>query len=162
IPFGGPVPANFLTVTKSFTTGIADPKNFNPIVSNIDFIDPNTKWPYIQSWFFSLQQEVAKNTVVELAYNGNHSLRMPILGDFNQAAPNLPGQTLGVQPRRPIQSFGPITWLTPQGQNDYNGFSARVEHRLTAGLYFLNSFTWSKALGNSEQALESNGTQSYY
>jgi hypothetical protein len=175
IPPGGPVPANFLTVTKSFTTGIADPKNFNPIVSNIDFIDPNTKWPYIQSWFFSIQQEVTKSTVVELAYNGNHSVRMPILGDFNQAFPNAvtptcnPAATppvtagcLAVQARRPIQSFGAITWLTPQGQNDYNGFSARVEHRFTAGLYFLNSFTWSKALGNSEQALENNGTQSYY
>jgi hypothetical protein len=60
-----------------------------------------------------------------------------------------------VQPRRPIQSFGPITWLTPQGQNNYNGLSTRVEHRFGGGLYFLDSFTWSKALGNSEQALES-------
>jgi hypothetical protein len=32
--------------------------------------------------------------------------------------------------------------------------SVRVEHRAGHGLYFLNSFTWSKALGNSEQALE--------
>ena len=68
--------------------------------------------------------------------------------------PNLPGQTLGVQARRPIQSFGPITWLDPVGDNDYNGLSARLEHRFGAGLYFLNSFTWSKALGDSEQALE--------
>jgi hypothetical protein len=80
---------------------------------------------------------------------------MPIIGDYNQAVPNLPGATLGVQPRRPDQSFGPITWLNPAGSNGYNGFSARLEHRFGSGLYFLNSFTWSKALGNSEQALES-------
>jgi len=90
-----------------------------------------------------------------LAYNGNHSLRLPIIGDYNQALPNQPGQTLGVQARRPDQSFGPITWLDPAGSNNYNGLSARLEHRLSNGLYFLNSFTWSKALGNSEQALES-------
>ncbi|HEY3834955.1 MAG TPA: TonB-dependent receptor, partial [Bryobacteraceae bacterium] len=154
IPANGPVPASFLTTVNSFTTGIANPANFNPLTQNVDFIDPNTRWPYIQSWFFSLQREIAKDTVIEVAYNGNHSLRMPIIGDYNQAAPNLPGQTLGVQARRPIPTFGPITWLTPQGQDNYNGFSTRFEHRFSHGLYFLDSFTWSKALGNSEQALE--------
>ena len=40
------------------------------------------------------------------------------------------------------------------GNNNYNGLSARVEHRFSNGLYFLNSFTWGRALGDSEQALE--------
>jgi hypothetical protein len=44
--------------------------------------------------------------------------------------------------------------VNPAGQTSYNGLSARVEHRFAAGLYFVNSFTWSKALGNTEQALE--------
>jgi hypothetical protein len=48
--------------------------------------------------------------------------------------------------------------VNPAGQTSYNGLSARVEHRFSSGLYFLNSFTWSKALGNSEQALENNAT----
>jgi len=154
IPAGGSVPANFLTTQNSFTTGIDNPANFNPITSNIDYISANTRWPYIQSWLASIQRELTKDTVVELAYNGNHSLRLPIIADYNQANPNLPGQSLGVQARRPIQSFGAITWLDPAGDNDYNGLSARVEHRFSGGLYFLNSFTWSKALGDSEQALE--------
>jgi hypothetical protein len=101
-----------------------------------------------------VQRELAKDTLIELSYNGNHSLRLPILADYNQANPNLPGQTLGVQARRPIPTFGPITWVDPAGNNDYNGFSARVEHRFAKGLYFLNSFTWGKAMGDSEQALE--------
>ncbi len=155
IPAGGPVPASFLTTQRSFTTNISSPANFNPITSNIDYIPANTRWPYTQSWLLSVQQQLTKNTVLEVAYNGNHSLRLPIIADYNQAAPNQPGQTLGVQARRPIQSFGPITWLDPAGSNYYNGLSVRVEHRLSGGLYFLNSFTWSKALGDSEQALES-------
>jgi hypothetical protein len=44
--------------------------------------------------------------------------------------------------------------VDPAGSGTYNGLSAKLEHRLSAGLYFLNSFTWSKALGNSEQQLE--------
>src|SRR5579872_301974 len=154
IPPGGPIPASFLTTQNSFTTGIDNPANFNPLTSNIDYISADTRWPYTQSWLVSVQRELTKDTVLELAYNGNHSLRLPIIADYNQAYPNLPAQTLGVQARRPIQSFGPITWLDPAGDNNYNGFSARLEHRFSGGLYFLNSFTWSKALGDSEQALE--------
>jgi len=154
IPAGGAVPKTFLTTLNSFTTGIDNPANFNAVNSNVDYIPANTRWPYIQSWLFTIQRELTKDTVLEVAYNGNHSLRLPIIADYNQAYPNLPGQTLGVQARRPIPTFGPITWLDPAGDNDYNGLSARFEHRFSAGLYFLNSFTWSKALGDSEQALE--------
>jgi hypothetical protein len=155
IPAGGSVPASFLTTQKSFTTNISSSTNFNPITSNIDYIPANTRWPYIQNWLVSVQREISKGTVVEFAYNGNHSVRLPVIGDYNQANPNLPGQTLGVQARRPDQSFGPITWLDPAGSNNYNGLSVRLEHSFARGLYFLNSFTWSKALGDSEQALES-------
>ncbi len=81
--------------------------------------------------------------------------RLPIIADYNQAYPNLPGQTLGVQARRPIPSLRPDHVGGSRGQSTiYNGFSARLEHRFSRGLYFLNSFTWSKALGDSEQALE--------
>ncbi len=163
IPAGGSVPAGFLTTQNSFTTALDTPSNFNPIVSNIDYIPANTRWPYIQSWLFSVQQELTHDTFLELAYNGNHSLRLPIIADYNQANPNpltatcnatVTSGCLGVQARRPIPTFGAITWLDPAGDNDYNGFSARLEHRFGGGLYFLNSFTWSKALGDSEQALE--------
>ncbi len=44
--------------------------------------------------------------------------------------------------------------MDPAGDNDYNGLSVRVERRFARGLYFLNSFTWGKGLGDSEQALE--------
>jgi len=149
---GGPVPTGFLTTQNSFTTGVAT--TFNAVNSNNDYIPANSPWPYIQSWALSVQRELAKNTVLEVAYTGNHSLRLPIIGDYNQAAPNAPGGTLGVQARRPDQAFGAITWVDPAGNNNYNGLSARFEHRFSQGLYFLNSFTWSHAMGDSEQALE--------
>ena len=154
IPAGGPVPASFLTTYNSFTTGIDNPANFNPANSNVVYIPSNMQWPYIQNWFASVQRELGLNTFLEVAYNGSHSLNLPIIADYNQAAPNAPGGTLGVAAREPIPTFGPITWVDPAGDNDYNGLSVRVEHRFSHGLYFLNSFTWGKALGDSEQALE--------
>jgi hypothetical protein len=154
IPPGGPVPATFLTTLNSFSTNIASPAAFNPALSNVVYTPPDSKWPRIQNWFFSVQRQLPKNTIVELAYTGNHSLRLPIIADYNQAAPNQPGQSLGVTARVPIQGWGPITWLDPAGDNHYNGLSARVEHRFTKGFYVLNSFTWGKGMGDSEQALE--------
>src|SRR5579871_1337503 len=163
-PNGGPVPASFLTTQNSFTTGIANPSAFNPVNSNVVYVPQDSPWPYIQNWFISVQRDLVKNTLIELAYNGNHSLRLPILADYNQAnvnsvtatcnPPAITSGCLGVQARRPIPSFGPITWVDPAGDNHYNGLSARVEHRFSGGLYVLNSFTWGKAMGDSEQALE--------
>ncbi len=142
----------FLTTKNGFASGIGT--TFNPVTTNNDYIPADTRWPMIQSYMVSLQREILKDTVIEIAYNGNRSSRLPILGDYNQALPNAPGGTLGVQARRPIQTFGAITWVDPVGFNHYNGFSARFEKRFSKGLYLLNSFTWSQSLGNSEQALE--------
>lgn len=160
-PSGGPVPAGFLNIQNGFASPLLT--TFNPVNSNIDYIPANTRWPYIQNFVFSVQREIFKDTLVEVAYNGNHSLRLPILGDYNEAAPNPVTATcnatvtsgcLGVQARVPDPSFGAITWVDPAGDDHYNGLSVRFEHRFTQGLYVLNSFTWSNAIGDSEQALE--------
>ncbi len=154
IPAGGAVPPTFLTTTNAFPPTLANPASFNPINANVAYIPRDTRWPYVQTWFASLQRELVKNWVLEFGYTGSHSLRLPILSDYNAALPNLPGQTLGTQARRPNQAFGAITWVNPAGQSVYDGLSARLEHRFASGFYLLNSFTWSKALGNTEQALE--------
>ena len=105
IPAGGAVPATFLTTQNSFSTNIASPAAFNPANSNVVYTPPDSKWPYIQNWFLSVQRQLPKDTVLELSYNGNHSLRLPIIADYNQAAPNQPGQSLGVTARVPIPDF---------------------------------------------------------
>jgi hypothetical protein len=159
---GQPNP-NFITPQTGFPPNLASPASFNPLTANVAYIPKDTRWPYVQNWFASVQRELARGWVVELAYTGNHSVRVPIIADYNQALPNAVTATcnstvqtgcLGIQPRRPNQAFAAITWVDPAGFGSYNGFSGRVEHRFSAGLYLLNSFTWGKALGNTEQALE--------
>ena len=144
----------FITSTAGFPSTLANPASFNPVNANVAYIPRDTRWPYVQTWFASIQRELIKNWVVELGYTGSHSLRVPIIADYNEALPNAVGGTLGTQARRPNQAFGAITWVDPAGQSIYHGASVRVEHRISGGLYLLNSFTWSKALGNTEQALE--------
>jgi hypothetical protein len=151
------LPAGFITA-PNFPNGIIDPAKVGQINTHVAYIPKDTRWPMIQTWFFSIQREILKDTVVELGYSGNKGTHLPILADYNQAFPNLPGQSLGVQQRRPNQAFGGITWVDPAGNTSYNGLSLRVERRYSGGLYLLNSFTWSKAMGDTEQALENVGT----
>jgi hypothetical protein len=154
IPAGGPVPAGFLTTQNSFSANIASPAAFNPALSNVVYTPPDSKWPRIQTWMVSAERKLPGNTVLEVSYNGNHSTRLPIIADYNQAALNPVGQTIPYTQRVPIPTFGPITWLDPAGDNHYNGLAVRAEHRFAKGLYVLNSFTWGLGIGDSEQALE--------
>jgi hypothetical protein len=77
-----------------------------------------------------------------------------ILTDLNQAAFNLPGQSLSVKARRPNPQFDFIDANYSAGFSTYNAFQVKIEKRYASGLYLLNSFTWSKAIDNAAGALE--------
>ncbi|HUB81376.1 MAG TPA: TonB-dependent receptor [Bryobacteraceae bacterium] len=149
-----PKSATFLTTLNSFTDNIASPAAFNPALSNVVYTPPDSPWPMIQNWMLSVERQLRGDTVLEVSYNGNQSTHLPIIADYNQAAPNPAGQTIAYTARVPIPTFGPITWLDPAGVNHYNGLAVRLEHHFTKGLYVLNAFTWGKGMGDSEQALE--------
>src|ERR1051325_2055859 len=112
---------------------------------------------YVQSWHLSLQREIAKATVLDLSYVGNRANRVLYMTDINPAAPNLPGQSLSIAQRqntRPYPGWGSITLSSNGAFSDYHALQVRLERRVTNGLLFLNSFTWSKAIDNSSGSLE--------
>jgi len=156
-----PLDPGFRTTQQGYPAGLSSPANFNPVLSNITYLPRNLKTPYVQTWFFSVQRELVKDTVLDVAYVGNHSVALPVIGDYNQAFPQpAPASNLSLQARRPDQAFGAITWYDPAGFSNYNALQVKLEHRFSAGLYFLNSFTWSKAIDNAGQSLDtSNGNQ---
>jgi hypothetical protein len=77
-----------------------------------------------------------------------------ILADANQAAPNLPCQNLSVNARRPIRNFTTIEEAFAGGFGTYHALQAKLEKRYSSGLYFINSFSWSKAIDNAPGHLE--------
>ena len=115
----------------------------------------------VQNWQLSIQREIFGNMVLDVAYVGNRAKNLVILGDFNQARPltiselALPAaQRPSLQARRPIANFGTISAVLPEGFSNYNALQIKLERRFSQGLYFLNSFTYSKALDNASQVLE--------
>src|SRR5262245_61809215 len=45
------------------------------IANSANIFDPNLKVPYVQSWSFGIQREIAKDTAIEVRYVGNRQLR---------------------------------------------------------------------------------------
>lgn len=165
-----PTQPGFLTTQQGYPAGLADPANFNPITANISYMPSNTRHTYVMSWFFSVQREIAHNTLVDIAYVGNRANRLLLFANFNQAQPNQPGQSLALAQRqntRPYPTFGDITYNWNGGFSDYHSLQVRLEKRYSNGLFFLNSFTWSKAIDNAAGSLENpngnfTGPQDFY
>ena len=107
----------------------------------------------VQSWFVSVQRELFRNTVLDVAYVGNKASDLLLFANYNQARPNQPGQNLSLQARRPIPTYGDITYAFNGGFSRYNSLQVRLERRSTS-LTFLNSFTWSRAVDNGAGTLE--------
>ena len=153
-----PLDPSFRTTQQGYPLGLTDPKNFNPLLSNITYIPQNLKSPMIQSYFASVQREVMRNLILDVAYVGNYGSNIPVIGDYNQAAPQpSPTANLSLQARRPIPQFGAITWFNPAAYSDYNALQVKLERRFSNGMQFLNSFTWSKAIDTAAQSLDSSG-----
>jgi hypothetical protein len=125
------------------------------------FIPRDKRTPYIQNWQLSIQRELTKDLLIDIAYVGNHAVKMVMLADVNQARPltlaelALPAaQRPTLDQRRPISGFRTISGVLPAAFSNYNALQVKLERRFSKGLYLLNSFTWSKAIDNVTQVLE--------
>ena len=118
------------------------------------YIPRDTRTAYIQNWQLSVQRELTSNMLLDVAYVGNHAIKLVMLADLNQARPNNPGENLLVNARRPISGFRSISAVLPAAFSNYHALQVKFERRFSKGLYILNSFTWSKAIDNVSQVLE--------
>ena len=93
---------------------------------------PDNKTSSVQSWYVSVQREVVKNVLVDLAYVGNHADNLLLFANYNQARPNNPGENLSIQARRPIPEFGDITYAFNGGESRATRASRPASKRAAA------------------------------
>jgi hypothetical protein len=151
----------FRTTMMGYPKGLVDPANFSTATTRTNYTPADYRTSYVQSWHLTIQREIAKDLLFDIAYVGNRSNGLMILGDYNQARPNNPGQNIPLAQRRPIPGFDYIQISWGGGFAVYHGMQMKLEKRYAGGLYLLNSFTWSKVIDNAAGHLEAfNGDNS--
>jgi hypothetical protein len=149
-----PLAPNFRTTQEGYPAGFADPSVFNPLAANITYMPEDYHSSRVQSYYISVQRELARNMIVDVAYVGNRADDLLLLANYNQAAPNNSAGTIPLAARRPIPEFADITYAFNGGKSRYNALQVKYEYRLRQGLMVLNAFTWSKAKDNGSGTLE--------
>ncbi|HTH54012.1 MAG TPA: TonB-dependent receptor [Edaphobacter sp.] len=146
---GGKAP--YTSMDKGFPSSTL---TFDPKTDNVAYIDSNRyRDSYVHNYYLDVQRTVAKNILFDVAYVGNHGLKLLQFANYNQADPRVIANNAFV---RPISTYGDITIALHQAYSNYNALQVRYEQRMVAGLTLLNSFTWSHALDNAGASLEAN------
>jgi hypothetical protein len=109
--------------------------------------------PEVYFWNFTVQHQITSTTAIEVAYVGNVGRHLFLFLNENQAVPG-PGSDFSL--RRPFfPSYG-LTQTIGQVCNcdnsNYNAIQTKLQKQFSHGLDLLLTYTWSKALGNSENA----------
>jgi hypothetical protein len=148
IPIGGTTPSCFATADQGFPTGLVT--SFNKATDNITYIPKNTKDSYVESYFISVQRTLAKNTLLDIAYVGNHGVKLQGFLNANQKNP-----AAGFA--RPYANWpSDITAAVNEFYSNFNSLQVKYEQQFVGGLTLLNTFTWEHSLDNASASLEGN------
>lgn len=145
--------ATYRTQQDGFPDGWTDASNFNPMAANITYMPRDYHSSRVDSWYVSVQRELFRSTLVDVAYVGNRSTGLLQFANYNQARPNAVGENTALQARRPIPTFGDITYAWNGGRSDYHGLQLKAETR-GHGFYVVNALTLSRARDAGAGSLE--------
>jgi hypothetical protein len=152
--------------TYSLSTRPADPNkpipginvqsplaNVSPSVSfaTVLGINPNFKDGNVGAWNLNLEQILAPNLLLEIAYTGTKSTHLSSELNYNQTAPYPPQPPNFVQ-NFPYPTFGTVNYFDSNGAGTYNALQVGVQKRYSEGLTILGSYTWNKNLTNIDQS----------
>jgi hypothetical protein len=99
-----------------------------------------------QHWNFGIQQQITRSMLFDIEYVGNKGTHIQGNNAFNIPEPG-PG---GVQARRPFPRFSGFGYISSDVSTTYHALQAKFERRLSAGLWFLTSYTFSKSLWRTQ------------
>lgn len=132
-----------------------------PFVQGGWFRDPWFRNTYSLQWSLGLQRELSRSLTLSVAYVGAGNRRLPLGGYYNVARTPGPGDPAL---RRPYPHIVATYFERSWGRGHYQGLHVQLRRRLSQGLTFTASYTWSKTidLGCSGYAHEACAIQDPY
>jgi hypothetical protein len=122
-------------------------------------VDPRLRDAYAQQWNFTIQKRLPASLYFDVGYVGSKGTNLVIGYDGNRPiqvvtpGPGVPS----VAARRPFQGFGGMSVAKSIGNSTYHSLQMKIERRMAAGLSFIGSYTWSKALSGMDQSTVGGG-----
>ncbi|MDQ6759269.1 MAG: TonB-dependent receptor [Acidobacteriota bacterium] len=117
---------------------------FSPIGAALKSIDFNLGIPTASQWNFSVEHNLPGQILWSTAYVGTSGKHLILEPNINQPAPG-PGAAAS---RRPYPLYNNITYVESAGSSVYHSLQVSAEKRMTGGLQFLSSYTYSHAIDN--------------
>jgi hypothetical protein len=106
-------------------------------------LDTNPKTPYYEEWNLAVQRALPGKLSLEVAYVGSKGVHLQGLTDQNQDMVPGPGN---VQSRRPYPFYSGFASMQMRGNSNFNSLQIKMQKHLSHGLYFLSSYTFSRAI----------------
>ncbi len=129
------------TGTNPFPEGpFPAPTPFNQVTW---FMDPNARNPYSMQWNLGIQHQLTKSSTLSANYVGSGSRRLFIGGYYNVALTPGPGNP---RARAPFPHIAPTYYDRSWGRSNYHALQLLVDKKFKAGLAYMVSCTWSKAI----------------
>lgn len=140
-------PASIPSPIPFYYAGVPLPTYSTPI-SGI-YVDPNFRTPYVLQYNLGVQWEAVKNWMVEIGYVGSKGTKLINTYTVNQgAAPTLFTQ-YGFSNNKVLNGF---QIAQTSGDSHYDSLQASLTKRLSNGLQFLASYTFSKSIDDGSGA----------
>ncbi|PWU12037.1 MAG: hypothetical protein C5B51_01455 [Terriglobia bacterium] len=129
-----------LRISNGFTRGSSK------TINNSIAIDRAYRPAYAQTWNFTIEQNLSKTLVLEVAYLGTKGTRLDIQRLPNRA---LPGSPLTSEDRRLIGNAVGFTYETSDGNSIFHAGQVRLTRRLKKGFSVNALYTLSKSIDNA-------------
>lgn len=154
-PLGNVITASRFNGVTQQQYAVYNPDSYpNPptitVPSSIQQLSPSLRSPYLMQSVLSIERQLARNTTFALTYSNTHGLHQlrtedknaPLAGTFD---PAIPGS--GVFP---LGFAAPLFQMVSDGLYNQNQVIANVNARLNKALSFFGTYTFSRALSNTD------------
>jgi hypothetical protein len=144
-PYGPTLPT-FPPFPPSSSTRWAFPFSSNPY-------QPGLKPMMIEQWNLTVEQQLPRNLLLRVGYEGSHTYHQYAQYQGNAAVYNpalTPAQNLATtQARRPMsQYFSSLPIVSSIGTASFNALTTSLVRQMGRGLTFIGGYRWSKCLND--------------